>query len=582
LRSGTFNLGRALRFIVQITGIGALILWVAESRIARSEPKSPRTLTNALIAISHWAPLTQKTGDGARIAKERLGAVVKATEGITRIAAEPVPVQQLPDLNVSVDDKLPAPPEAVNVPPLEDHPVKGPESRNLNIPSVDKPLDRSEKTDVQPPEDHPVEGPESRNLNTPSVDEPLDRSEKTDVQPPKDIPVEGQPPAPQPEQAPSPVAFVDFLAKVDIPDAECALVRAARAKLGFAGERNKGTIETWKKNPHGTKSQLGQAFRDKIDKYLNEGYTELQPEIAALVAKSPCLSMRNVSPDEITALAKRQNDNPSVFTIVSGMPVEILQHIPSADNGRPPIVQVASQFNGCESPWAHLVELPTYVRDRTQGPGASLTALVAAALRLEFFRAQGYDAMKECLTGCTVTTAEGDKSICAAYPELCQNGYFQPHVIGNTEHLRVLEQWLENHKVSTMAQWVQCEESGAVQLQVFNAAASFQNVKVTWNATDDERTKLLINICRHTLVGQYRALARVAAHTGQDLHLTLVGMGVFHNPPALVTDILRATNEELVGAGVRVFLHAYAQKDADLWGAAIKANNLTNANISLA
>jgi hypothetical protein len=291
--------------------------------------------------------------------------------------------------------------------------------------------------------------------------------------------------------------------------------------------------------------------------------------------------MRRVPLAEIEALPKQQAGQPPTFTVVKGMPGEILHHICPAPHGKPPLVQLASQFNGCESPMEGAADLMVYVGDTTQGPAISLTALIAASLRLEEFRISGYDAMRECLGGCVVMTPSGERPICDLYSELCVNGYFRPHLIGDSRHLSVLAGWLQTHKPPILLQWVECEESGAVQLQVFNAAPYFQRQGEWWKNFPPERAQPLMAICEHLLVGQYRALAQIAAHTGQDLHLTLVGMGVFHNPPQLIPAILRVVAETLDGTGVRVFLHAYGLQDAKNWSDAMRQNGLADAGISL-
>ncbi|MDR0727559.1 MAG: hypothetical protein LBF26_01530 [Puniceicoccales bacterium] len=373
--------------------------------------------------------------------------------------------------------------------------------------------------------------------------------------------------------------LVNFLARKDIPAEERALVQETRTKLGFSGKRDGSMMACWKSNPEKQKIMLAGTFRGNIRTYLDEHYAELRQQTHNLVMRGYSSSMRCVPAEEIDTLTGRQVGQLPTFTIVRGMPAEILQHTLSATNGWPPIVQVASRFNGCESPDSRLSELPICVEERTQGTGISLTALVAASMRLEYFRRYGYDAMAECLNGCMVMTAEGEQPIRDAYPTLCVNGYFKPQVIENLQDLAILAQWMRNHRLPIILQWVECEESGAVQLLVFNGAACDKVANVVdWNALD-QRTQFLRDICGYALIWQYQALARIAAHTGQDLHLTLVGMGIFRNPPEFIPEALRVVNSELSGTGVRVFLHAYSNVDAALWEDAMRSNGLADAEI---
>jgi outer membrane biosynthesis protein TonB len=534
LKTKTFWFGRILRIIVQITVIGALVLWVVERRIAQGEP--PCTFPNALVAIAHWVRLTQKTGDGAAIARARLVAIQRSVSGITLAATPSAPGKSSAQSNSQTPGENSGAVDPPDAPPEPDNPAK------------------------------PTPTPVPEKPSTPGGDVPP-------AVPKPEEPIPG--PTPSPPQPKTQITLPEFLMRKDITDGERRLMQDTRAKLGFPGKRDATKMAEWASDPDGKKGPIAGEFRSDVAEYLRRHYLDLRQKTHALVIRWHESFVRYVPESETDALLRLPMGRPPTFTVVRGMPVEILQHLIHA---KPPLVQVASQFNSCESPGPTFSELTAYPGDRTQGPGASLTALTAASLRIEACRIYQRDTMQECLARCVVITAAGEKPICEVYPTLCQNGYFQPHAITDPQHLLVLAQWLRTHTPSSMLQWVECEESGAIQLQTFSAAASFQGQ--SWGG-GAERRSLLRDICEYTLVGQYRALARVVAHTGQDLHLTLVGMGAFNNPRELVPVVLRAVAEELAGTGVRVFLHAYGPQDAALWSDAMRENGLSDAGISL-
>jgi hypothetical protein len=85
LHNAVWLSGRALRTIAQCTGIGALILYFVELRIARSDlSKSGASVTYALVAIAHWVPIAHSRDSKQQTAaQERLNAVYRAFPSIS-------------------------------------------------------------------------------------------------------------------------------------------------------------------------------------------------------------------------------------------------------------------------------------------------------------------------------------------------------------------------------------------------------------------------------------------------------------------------------------------------------------------
>ena len=246
------------------------------------------------------------------------------------------------------------------------------------------------------------------------------------------------------------------------------------------------------------------------------------------------------------------------------------------------IVQVASQFNALESPDEHPSAVINWIGDHSQGPRASLQSPWAAKQR-ESAHVKGKlpDAIQGLLGKCVLT--DGSK-ILEKYKNvqfgrnkgrrynLYENGYLQLFVIKDENDLQTLRDFLcENvGEIKFLSQWVKCGKDGVKQLQVFNAAPSFQALypSPNWEKTDN-RTNLLKEICEIIVASQYKALGKVAAIMSKQaenppvaLHLTLVGQGVFKNPPEVMKTAMQAVADEIEGSNVQVFVHGYKAEEA--------------------
>ena len=112
-----------------------------------------------------------------------------------------------------------------------------------------------------------------------------------------------------------------------------------------------------------------------------------------------------------------------------------------------------------------------------------------------------------------------------------------------------------------LSQWVKCEGSEKMQLQVFSAAPNFGGKY--WSSQLSDRDKLLKECCIKLIEVQYKALAQVASMRADTsgkrigLHVTMIGNGVFSNPKDTIRVALKALKENLAGHNVDVYLHCY-------------------------
>lgn len=227
------------------------------------------------------------------------------------------------------------------------------------------------------------------------------------------------------------------------------------------------------------------------------------------------------------------------------------------------IVNLASQFNALESMSNEPTSVKYWYMDKTQGPYCALQSIAATKHReAAHLQNKLTDGLKEALDHCIVD----GKPITEKHPELYKGGYLEMMAITDENDMKQFLEFLENKEnlskyMKVLMQWVKCEGTGKKQLQFFTAAPSFQGYsKTIWNVKSN-----LMNLRRQACVKlveiQYRAMAQaaaiMAAESGKSvrLHVTMVGHGVFNNPPETVPVALKALKEELSGVDATVFLH---------------------------
>ena len=115
--------------------------------------------------------------------------------------------------------------------------------------------------------------------------------------------------------------------------------------------------------------------------------------------------------------------------------------------------------------------------------------------------------------------------------------------------------------MTILPQWVLCEASGKKQLQVFSAAPSYQNALVKPPLAGSKDAEL----CDELVSAQYEAIAKMAVirsiSTGErvPVHFTLVGQGVFNNPPSVIATSLKKAAQVAKGYPlVNIYVHGYS------------------------
>lgn len=247
---------------------------------------------------------------------------------------------------------------------------------------------------------------------------------------------------------------------------------------------------------------------------------------------------------EVTHGAQEISD--TLYYLVTGVGINYLHEAPVGRDGA--IVQAASQFNYLEST-SNLFVAPVghYLDDKTQGPMASIEASAAAMYR----RAA---VLENKLPHALHQMLPNDFPV-----KYYENGYLMPYNITDPAEQTNILQNLQKHiqQLEILPQWVLTESNQATQLQLFQAAPSYQG------HFTESKTTFAKDICTLLVVPQYKAIAQLAVirsiliNKTVNLHLTAVGQGAFNNPRSVYLDALRAVKEAIDGHNVRVFIHSY-------------------------
>ncbi len=235
------------------------------------------------------------------------------------------------------------------------------------------------------------------------------------------------------------------------------------------------------------------------------------------------------------------------FTLVKKVGINGLHRVPLGQNA---IVQLASQFNFLESPFENdRVLVSEYIDDLTQGP---LGSIEAAAASIHRYAAETNGKLPHALHD--VLSEEGK----GCY----QNGYLKLGDISEAQ-CSVLQSYVSKNidKLRILPQWVMCEASGAYQLQVFNAAPSFQWTKQPDNDTCAAKLSTLLVAKQYEVIAKMAVIRSLTTGKKVPLHLTLVGQGVFNNPPAAIAEALNQVADAIKSLNVSVYVHVYGQAD---------------------
>lgn len=261
------------------------------------------------------------------------------------------------------------------------------------------------------------------------------------------------------------------------------------------------------------------------------------------------ISLRNISNlyKQYLRLEKRGN---AQFFIVQGVDAKYLPL--STIYTKHAIVQVASQFNFLESINSKYMEIIRYVKDRTQGPMASIGSLAALIERDHYFK--------------KMTDFE-IQPIFRWSKNVYEGGYFTPDgKPGYTKISKEEKQVIYNHisinlpTLNIFAQWGKVYKNTI--LQVFTAAPSYQH-----RSEKPKIDSLDGKLCEELVTAQYEVIAKIAVMRSMvvnkrvPLHLTLVGQGAFNNPEEVMVKALNKVIEIVRDFNIDVFFHGYSEED---------------------
>lgn len=240
----------------------------------------------------------------------------------------------------------------------------------------------------------------------------------------------------------------------------------------------------------------------------------------------------------------------------------------SAPNGAQ---MVASQLDGLEAVTAKRADVSTYKSDRTQGPAVSMAAAAftlwrrAAVECHEEGDVKGLPhAIHECFAGLSKKLLD---RLSTSEESWYVDGYLQLGKLNQEEKEELLAHLEKNiHLLRVLPMFVQCQNTGKFQLQIFTAAPSFQS-----QLNPPEAGSVEDKICRLLVKAQYRAAAQLAVIRSKEMHatqkapyrldLTLVGQGAFNNRREVIGEALKAVVEVVRGHNVEVVWQLFSTDD---------------------
>lgn len=312
-------------------------------------------------------------------------------------------------------------------------------------------------------------------------------------------------------------------------------------KIGFDNYDPKKTLGQARSKNYGKTG--GGRSGDWIKDTLGQSESAIRASLENL-SLPPTWSIKEIN--EVYKTAKIDNDRSPMptFFLVQGVGINYLQDVPLGNNA---IVQLASQFNYLESKNDSIADVSGYLGDRTQGPQGVIEALAATMLRDALVR-------NEKLAHALIDVLP------AGADSYYKNGYLKLYE-ATTEQKAALKAKLDTEigKVRILPQWVLCEPSGSVQLQVFSAAPSFQAASMPDIKDIDGQ------ICSMLVSAQYEAIAKLAVIRAQvtgkpvPVHFTLVGQGAFANPPQVMAHAFKAVADVVKGHDIQVYIHAFGE-----------------------
>jgi hypothetical protein len=259
-------------------------------------------------------------------------------------------------------------------------------------------------------------------------------------------------------------------------------------------------------------------------------------------------------------LLKISSSSTGNFIIVKGVNVlEIAKSRLAIDS----IMQVASQFNFLESANTNYMDITKYIYDKTQGPLASIASLEALILRDNAVANQKILGQQN--------------GIFKDIPYIYKNGYFEPwKITDGKEKEKILQKITKNiGKLEILAQKSKPElGNGIVLTQVFSAAPSFQGYRRPLkNSLDDKFCMLLVPL-QYACIAKLAAIQSIATGKRVNIHLTLIGQGVFKNRQEVINSAMAEIYKYIDGFNINVYIHAFTDFDASIAKQSLKNNNI--------
>jgi len=248
------------------------------------------------------------------------------------------------------------------------------------------------------------------------------------------------------------------------------------------------------------------------------------------------------------------------FIIVKGVnALEIAKSKLAIDS----IIQVASQFNFLESINTKYMDITNYINDKTQGPLLSIASLEALIIRDNAVAKQKILGQQEGIF----------KDIRNVY----KNGYFMPWKIRDgTEKEKILQKMTENKgKLEILAQRSKPQlGNGIFFTQVFTAAPSFQGYRTpVKNSLDDKFCMLLVPL-QYACIAKLAAIQSIATGKRVNIHLTLIGQGVFKNRLEVINSAMAEIYKYINGFNINIYIHAFKDFDIKIAKQSLKNNNI--------
>jgi len=321
---------------------------------------------------------------------------------------------------------------------------------------------------------------------------------------------------------------------------------------------------------------LSEAYVSELSKIIKDnmiGRKFLYPNVAAVKEKikvyenkiiKAAKKIKSTTVDKIDReykkLVKISSSSTGNFIIVKGVNVlEIAKSRLAIDS----IMQVASQFNFLESTNTNYMDITKYIHDKTQGPLASIASLEALILRDNAVANQKILGQQN--------------GIFKDIPYIYKNGYLMPWKIHDgKEKEKILEKMTKNiGKLEILAQKSKPELGNGISLtQVFSAAPSFQRYRRPLkNSLDDKFCMLFVPI-QYACIAKLAAIQSIATGKRVNIHLTLIGQGVFMNRLEVMDLAIAEIYKYINGFNINVYIHAFKDFDASIAKQSLKNNNI--------